>query len=49
VRQGLVEILSWHQDGLFKDLTVKTMPLDKAAEAIAQVHQGTGSKIVLTM
>ncbi|WP_166482689.1 NADPH:quinone oxidoreductase family protein [Scytonema sp. UIC 10036] len=49
VRQGLAEILSWHQDGIFKDLTVKTMPLEQAAEAIAQVHQGAGAKVVLTM
>lgn len=49
VRQGLTEILSWHQDGIFKDLMVKTMPLEQAAEAIAQVHQGTGAKVVLTM
>lgn len=49
VRQGLTEILSWHQDGIFKDLSVKTMPLEKATEAIAQVHQGAGAKVVLTM
>jgi NADPH:quinone reductase len=49
VRQGLAEILSWHQEGLFKDLTVKTMPLEQAADAIAQVHQGAGAKVVLTM
>ncbi|KAB8333127.1 NADPH:quinone oxidoreductase family protein [Scytonema tolypothrichoides VB-61278] len=49
VRQGLAEILSWHQDGIFKDLTVKTMPLEQAVEAIAQVHQGAGAKVVLTM
>jgi NADPH:quinone reductase len=49
VRQGLTEILSWHQDGMFKDLSVKTMPLEQAAEAIAQVHQGAGAKVVLTM
>jgi NADPH2:quinone reductase len=49
VREGLAEILSWHQDGIFKDLTVKTMPLDRAAEAIAQVHKGAGAKVVLTM
>jgi NADPH2:quinone reductase len=49
VRQGLTEILSWHQDGIFKDLTVKTMPLEQAAEAIAQVHQGAGTKVVLTI
>ncbi|MGL5795490.1 MAG: zinc-binding dehydrogenase [Waterburya sp.] len=49
VRQGLAEILSWHQDGIFKDLSVKTMPLEQAAKAIAQVHQGAGAKVVLTM
>jgi NADPH:quinone reductase len=49
VRQGLAEILSWHQEGLFKDLTVKTMPLEQAADAIVQVHQGAGAKVVLTM
>lgn len=49
VRQGLAEILSWHQDGIFKDLTVKTMPLEQAAEAIEQVHKGAGAKVVLTM
>jgi NADPH:quinone reductase len=49
VREGLAEILSWHQEGIFKDLTVKTMPLEQAAEAIAQVHQGAGAKVVLTM
>jgi NADPH:quinone reductase len=49
VRQGLAEILSWHQDSIFQDLAVKTMPLEQAAEAIAQVHQGAGAKVVLTM
>ncbi|MFB2981211.1 NADPH:quinone oxidoreductase family protein [Microseira sp. BLCC-F43] len=49
VRQGLAEILSWHQSGIFKDLKLKTMPLDEAAEAIAQVHQGAGYKVVLTI
>jgi NADPH:quinone reductase len=49
VRQGLTEILSWYQDGIFKDLTVKTLPLEQAAEAIAQVHQGAGTKVVLTL
>jgi NADPH:quinone reductase len=49
VRQGLAEILSWHQDGLFKALTVKTVPLEQAAEAIETVHKGAGTKIVLTM
>lgn len=49
VRQGLAEILSWHEDGIFQDLAVKTVPLAQAAEAIAQVHQGAGSKVVLTM
>jgi NADPH:quinone reductase len=49
VRQGLAEILSCHQDGIFKDLSVKTMPLEQAVEAIAQVHQGAGAKVVLTM
>jgi NADPH:quinone reductase len=49
VRQGLTEILSWHQDGIFKDLTVKTVPLEQAAEVIAQVHQGAGTKVVITM
>jgi NADPH:quinone reductase len=49
VRQGLTEILSWHQEGIFKDLPVKTMPLEQAAEAIDQVHKGAGAKVVLTM
>jgi NADPH:quinone reductase len=49
VRQGLAEILSWHQDGIFQDLTVKTVPLEQAAETIAQVHQGAGAKVVLMM
>jgi NADPH2:quinone reductase len=49
VCQGLAEILSWYQDGIFKDLTVRTMPLEQATEAIAQVHQGAGAKVVLTM
>ncbi len=49
VRQGLAEILSWHQDGIFKDLNLKTVPLENAAEAIVQVHQGAGAKVVLTL
>jgi NADPH2:quinone reductase len=49
VRQGLAEILSLYQDGIFKDLNLKTMSLDDAAEAIQQVHQGAGAKVVLTM
>jgi NADPH:quinone reductase len=49
VRQGLTEILSWHQDGIFQDLNVKMMPLEQAAEVIEQVHQGAGAKVVLTM
>jgi NADPH:quinone reductase len=49
VRQGLAEILSWHQEGIFKDLKLKTMPLEQAAEAIEIVHQGAGAKVVLTM
>jgi NADPH:quinone reductase len=49
VRQGLTEILSWYQDGIFKDFSVKTMPLEQAAEAIVQAHQGAGAKVVLTM
>jgi NADPH:quinone reductase len=49
VRQGLAEILSWHQDGIFQDLTVKAVPLEQAAETIAQVHQGAGAKVVLTL
>jgi NADPH:quinone reductase len=49
VRQGLREILSWHQDGIFKDLQVKMVPLEGAATAIEQVHQGAGSKVVLMM
>ena len=49
VRQGLAEILSWHQDGILKDPIIKKMPLAQAAEAIEQVHQGAGTKIVLTM
>jgi NADPH:quinone reductase len=49
VRQGLTEILSWHQEGIFKDLVVKTMPLEQAAEAIDRVHKGAGAKVVLTM
>jgi NADPH:quinone reductase len=49
VRQGLTEILNWHQDGIFQDLSVKMMPLEQAAEAIEQVHQGAGAKVVLTM
>lgn len=34
VHQGLAEILSWYQDGIFKNLTVKTVLLEQAAEAI---------------
>jgi NADPH:quinone reductase len=49
VRQGLAEILSWHQEGIFKDLKLKTMPLEQAAEAIEIVHQGAGSKVVLAV
>jgi NADPH:quinone reductase len=49
VCQGLAEILSWHQDGIFKDQAVKTVPLEQAVEAIALVHQGAGAKVVLTM
>ncbi len=49
VRQGLAEILSWHQDGIFKDLNLKTIPLDNAVEAIEQVHQGAGAKVVLSL
>jgi NADPH:quinone reductase len=48
VRQGLAEILSWHQDGIFKDLNLKTMALDRAAEAIETVHKGAGVKVILT-
>jgi NADPH:quinone reductase len=49
VRQGLTEVLSWHQDGIFQDSSVKMMPLEQAAEAIEQVHKGAGAKVVLTM
>lgn len=49
VRQGLADILSWHQNGIFQELTVKTVPLEQAAAAIGQVHQGAGAKVVLTM
>ncbi len=49
MRQGLAQILSWHKDGIFQDMVVKTVPLEQAAEAIAQVHQGAGAKIVLTL
>lgn len=49
VRQGLTEILSWHQDGIFKALNLKTMSLDNAVEAIEQVHQGAGVKVVLSL
>ncbi len=31
VSQGLAEILSWHQDGIFKDISVKIMLLEQAA------------------
>ncbi len=49
VRQGLAEILSWYQDGIFKAMNLKTMPLDDAIEAISQVHQGAAAKVVLMM
>jgi NADPH:quinone reductase len=47
VRQGLAEILSWHQEGIFTDLNLKTMMLEQAAEAIEMVHKGAGAKVIL--
>jgi NADPH:quinone reductase len=49
VRQSLTEILAWQSQGLFKDLDIRTVALENAAEAIAQVHEGAGIKVVITM
>jgi transcriptional regulator with AAA-type ATPase domain len=38
-----------HEDDIFKDLILKTMSLEQAAEAIEQAYQDTGAKVILMM
>lgn len=50
VREALTEILNWHVDGKLQAATVKSIPVEQAAEVIELVHSGkAGSKVVLTM
>lgn len=50
VRNSLREILSWYNEGFIKPVEPRTMPLEKAAEALAAVASGqAGGKLVLNM
>ncbi|NEU73407.1 NADPH:quinone oxidoreductase family protein [Hassallia byssoidea VB512170] len=50
VRNSLREILSWYNEGFIKPVPPRTMPLEKAAEALAAVANAqAGGKLVLNM